>query len=204
MHATHAFRTAGRRRWQFCWILFMEPKPERFPAIGGDRPRLVDADPRGLWASIDGLCREATGSADPPLLDWWIRLMRAYAARVTDPHRNRDPLWRVWAAVTADVAAEWTSERLAEHAWVGAEQVRRLCLRHTGRTPMEHVTHLRMARAATLLESTPMKIAAIARSVGYGDPFAFSTAFRRTKGISPAAWRAARIAGKRSRALIRA
>jgi AraC-like DNA-binding protein len=187
--ANNAFRTVGRRRWQFCWIVYAEPKPGLLPAIGGDCSRLIKADPRGLWSSIEGLYREATGLAEAILLDSWIKLMRAHAARIIDPYQERDPLWRVWAAVTADLAAVWSTDRLADHAMVSAEQVRRLCLRHTGRSPMEHVTYLRMAQAGALLESTPMKIAAIAQAVGYANPFAFSTAFRRINGVSPAAWR---------------
>jgi AraC-like DNA-binding protein len=195
--ATHAFRTVGRRRWQFCWIIYAEPEPGRTPAIGGDRPRLIEADPRSLWSSIEGLYRETIGSAEPTLLDSWIGLMRAYASRILDPFHDRDPLWRVWAAVTADLAAAWSNQRLADHAMLSAEHVRRLCLRHTGRSPMEHVTHLRMARARALLQSTPMKITAIAPAVGYANPFAFSTAFRRMMRVSPAAWRKVTSANNR-------
>jgi transcriptional regulator GlxA family with amidase domain len=132
------------------------------------------------------------GSAEPTLLDSWVKLMLAYAGRILDPYHVRDPLWRMWMAVTADLAAVWSTERLAEHAMLSAEQVRRLCLRHTGRSPMEQVTFLRIARAQALLESTPMKIATIAQAVGYTNPFAFSTAFRRKTGVSPGAWRNAR------------
>jgi len=189
--AENAFRTVARLRWRFCWIVYAEPMPGLLPAIGGDRARLVEADPRSLWAGIEGLYREAMGPAEPALLDSWTKLTLKYADRILDPYHDRDPLWRVWAAVTADLAAVWSSGRLADHAMLSAEQVRRLCLRHTGRSPMEHVTHLRMARAGALLESTPMKIAAIAQAVGYANPFAFSTAFRRTNGVSPAAWRSA-------------
>ena len=197
--ANNAIRTAGRQRWQFCWIVYAQPKPGLVPAIGGDRARLVAADPRSLFSSIEGLYREAMGPADPTLLDSWIKLALKYANRILDPYHDRDPLWRVWAAVTADLAAAWSSERLADHAMLSAEQVRRLCLRYSGRSPMEQVTHLRMARAGALLESTPMKIAAIAQAVGYANPFAFSTAFRRTIGVSPAAWRDATYANKKGR-----
>ena len=185
----HAYETAGGRRWQFCWVVYAGPKPGHLPAIGGGRPRVVNADPRHLWSSIEGLYREATGSAEPSLLDAWIKLLRAHAARIFDPYHERDPLWRVWAAVTGDLSAHWSTARLAADAMLSAEQVRRLCLRHTGRSPVAQVTHLRMARAADLLETTPMKISAIAHAVGYANPFAFSTAFRRTHGGSPAAWR---------------
>ena len=197
--ATNAFRTKGRRRWQFCWIVYAEPRPGLIPAIGGGRARLVEADPRSLWSSIEGLYREAMGLAEPTLMDAWLKLALRYANRVLDPYHDRDPLWRVWAAVTADLAAAWSTESLADHAMLSAEHVRRLCLRHTSQSPLEHVTYLRMARAGALLESTSMKIAAIGQAVGYANPFAFSTAFRRLNGISPAAWRIASTKKKRAK-----
>ena len=114
--ATHAFRTVGRRRWRFCWVMYEGPKPGDLPVIGGDRPRLVDADPRGLWSSIEGLYQEAVGSAEPLMLDRWAALVQSQAARVVDPHHERDPLWQLWAAVTADLAAAWSLDRLAGRA----------------------------------------------------------------------------------------
>lgn len=46
---------------------------------------------------------------------------------------------------------------------------------------MRDVAQLRMARATALLGSTPMKVVAVARAVGYRNPFSLSTAFRRIK-----------------------
>jgi len=44
--------------------------------------------------------------------------------------------------------------------------------------------------AADLLAETDASIAAIAEQVGYGSPFALSTAFKRTRGVSPQRYRA--------------
>jgi AraC-like DNA-binding protein len=49
--------------------------------------------------------------------------------------------------------------------------------------------HIRMERAALLLDSTEERIADIATSCGYDDPFYFSNRFRGAKGMSPRAWR---------------
>ncbi|MBT3469511.1 MAG: helix-turn-helix transcriptional regulator, partial [Opitutae bacterium] len=61
----------------------------------------------------------------------------------------------------------------------------RLCLRQLGRTPRQHLIWLRMHRAAILLSSTNQKIETIAFEVGYANPFAFSSTFRRCMGWSP-------------------
>jgi AraC-like DNA-binding protein len=47
-----------------------------------------------------------------------------------------------------------------------------------------------MRRAASLLISTDRKMELLARSVGYQDPFAFSTAFKRHFGLSRTQYRA--------------
>ena len=54
---------------------------------------------------------------------------------------------------------------------------------------MQQVTHMRMSRAAALLESTPQKLQAVAAAIGYESAFTFSTAFKRWAGRSPNAYR---------------
>jgi AraC-like DNA-binding protein len=50
---------------------------------------------------------------------------------------------------------------------------------------MRFLTGWRLALAADLLCEPDSTIAAVARQVGYGSPFALSTAFKRAYGISP-------------------
>ena len=52
----------------------------------------------------------------------------------------------------------------------------------------------RMQLAARWLRDTDAKVADVAREVGYESEAAFSRAFHRTVGESPAAWRRARRA----------
>ena len=47
----------------------------------------------------------------------------------------------------------------------------------------------RMTLAADLLVSQGGTVGGVARSVGYGSPFTFSTAFKRAFGMSPRAYR---------------
>jgi AraC-like DNA-binding protein len=54
---------------------------------------------------------------------------------------------------------------------------------------MQHLTFLRMQRAAELLFSTDEKVARIAEQVGYSDPFAFSVAFKKWTGCPPSEFR---------------
>jgi AraC-like DNA-binding protein len=46
-----------------------------------------------------------------------------------------------------------------------------------------------MALAADLLREPGAAVGAVARQVGYSSPFTFSTAFKRTYGVAPRAYR---------------
>ena len=61
-----------------------------------------------------------------------------------------------------------------------------------GRAPITFLTEWRLSLAADLLAASDATVAAVARTVGYGTPFALSTAFKRAHGLSPAAYRAQR------------
>jgi AraC-like DNA-binding protein len=64
--------------------------------------------------------------------------------------------------------------------------------------PMQYLTRWRMQLAARLLAEGTSKVASVAREVGYDSEAAFSRAFKKTAGMSPAAWRrqhAARTSG---------
>jgi AraC-like DNA-binding protein len=58
-----------------------------------------------------------------------------------------------------------------------------------GEPPMAFLTGWRMALAADLLLEGELTVTEVSRQVGYGSPFTFSTAFKRTYGVSPRAYR---------------
>jgi len=60
--------------------------------------------------------------------------------------------------------------------------------------PMTYLAGWRLARAADLLRGTDEPVEAVGRRVGYANPFAFSTAFRRRYGVPPRSYRRAPIA----------
>jgi AraC-like DNA-binding protein len=58
-----------------------------------------------------------------------------------------------------------------------------------GCPPIHYLTMWRMQIAARLLADGAMKVAAVAHEVGYESEAAFSRAFKKITGVSPAAWR---------------
>ena len=63
-----------------------------------------------------------------------------------------------------------------------------------GEPPMSFLAGWRLALAADLLRDPQATLGAVARQVGYGSPYALSTAFKRVRGVSPREHRAA-VAG---------
>jgi transcriptional regulator GlxA family with amidase domain len=164
--------------------------PNEPPIVALDAPALVQADPRPHDTAITGLFQEVSGSAQPAFVRMWTELVDACARRVVEPMSRNARLWRLWEAVDSDLGRDWTLRELAKLSGTSVEQLRLLCHKQTGASPMQHVAKLRIRRAALLLRSTVESIEAIAWAVGYKNPFAFSTTFKRMMGVSPSVYRA--------------
>jgi len=89
-----------------------------------------------------------------------------------------------------------------EHAWTLVDLAREIGTSRTvlverfttlvGVPPMQYLTQWRLQLAADQLARGSAKVAAIGARVGYDSDAAFSRAFKRATGSSPAAWRKAR------------
>ena len=64
-----------------------------------------------------------------------------------------------------------------------------------GQPPMQYLASWRMQLASARLRDTDAKVIDVALEVGYENEAAFSRAFRRIVGASPAAWRRERRRG---------
>ena len=91
------------------------------------------------------------------------------------------------------IAEEYARDlRLDDVAYRVASSRRQLqrCFCEIGQTTFsDHVTSVRMQRAADLLARGTTLIRTIAKEVGYSQPAQFAKAFRRYHGVSPAAYR---------------
>lgn len=183
-HMLNALHAVPGCDWNFCWIRYQEP-PNQQPFIPAGSPRVARFDAEPLQMAMLGLHRECLGQGAPDLVHHWIELIQAYVQRFTRPWQLDDRLGNLWETVASRLAEEWTLDLLARTAHLSGEHLRRLCHRHLGRSPMHHVTFLRMKRAAELLSTTRLKVEIVAQEVGYPNPFAFSTAFKRWTGWPP-------------------
>ncbi|MBO0985529.1 AraC family transcriptional regulator [Rathayibacter sp. SD072] len=89
----------------------------------------------------------------------------------------------------AEPAAPWTVADLARRVCVSRASLAARFREGTGAPPMTYLTRWRLTLAGDLLLDPGVTIAAVARSVGYEDPFAFSSAFKRHVGATPTEFR---------------
>ena len=97
----------------------------------------------------------------------------------------------VFLAVHRDPSFNWKVSSLikAAHLPFAEDRFRQLCSEIYGETPMKRVRSIRMQIAKELLRATDYPLRTIAPMIGYGNEFAFSTAFRKELGISPQRFR---------------
>ncbi|GAB4002883.1 hypothetical protein GCM10029992_42490 [Glycomyces albus] len=79
----------------------------------------------------------------------------------------------------------WTVAALAAESSVSRAHFAKRFTEVMGDPPLGYLTEWRMLLAEDLLADTFLSVAAVAKSVGYKDPFAFSSAFKRETGVSP-------------------
>jgi PAS domain S-box-containing protein len=89
-------------------------------------------------------------------------------------------------------AEQLTVGEMADAAEMTASQLERTARRVLGLTPKQLILRFRLEEALRLLENSSAPIADIATQCGYYDQSAFGRHFKRTVGVSPAAYRSAR------------
>ena len=150
----------------------------------GDIPRVVKADQQDASNFVSQYCREASRTGSMVMLDLMAELLILALGRLgsESPTRRLDELW---LDVESRLDHDWSLGELARHAHLSHEQLRAVCCQERGEPPVRYLTMLRMRRAATLLTATSDTVDRVARQVGYTNPYAFSTAFKRHFGSPP-------------------
>ncbi|HUL54421.1 MAG TPA: AraC family transcriptional regulator [Opitutaceae bacterium] len=192
--ALSAYHLRPGRRWRLHWVIY--PESVKLPAVtAGQPPRLVPVTTPGFHLAVEGLCYENAGKGDQAVVGFWATIVHRMALRILESGEGDGRLDRLWLTIGENIGGAWDLQRMARCAGMSPESLRRQCLRHCGRPPLAHLTHLRMLFAADLLSCTREKIAAIAAQAGYGDAFAFSNAFKREMNMPPSRYRARQSRG---------
>lgn len=175
--------------------------------------RLLDALPTVLvlrrtdWdtALVDLLADEAgrDGPGQEAYLDRLLDLLLIAVLRTWFAREENAPPW--WHAEQDPVVGQalrliynhpahpWTVANLAAAVDSSRATFARRFTEMVGEPPIAFLTGWRLALASDLLRSSTLTIAAVAKQVGYGTPFALSSAFKRAYGVSPNEHRATTV-----------
>jgi AraC-like DNA-binding protein len=125
----------------------------------------------------------------------FVEVVRRYVASLPSGQTGwlaglRDPYVGKALSLLHDRPAEaWTVESLAKEAALSRSALAERFTQLVGDTPMLYLTRWRMQLAATLLRGRGASVFEAATEVGYASEAAFSRAFKKVVGVSPAAWR---------------
>jgi AraC-like DNA-binding protein len=140
--------------------------------LGGALPALLDL--LIIYTLRSWYAREAEHGAQG-----WARALQDPAVRTALENIQQSP------------ATPWTVAQLAATAGVSRTAFARRFHTLVGEPPLTYLTRWRMTVAAQLLRETNLPVESIAARVGYGSPFAFGKAFKRSMGNAPGAYRRA-------------
>ncbi len=176
---------------------------ERVGAIGtallGSLPLLAAIDGSAIALPVveliaTELTKEGPGQA--VVLDRLLDLLTVSALRAYLDQAGVDaPGW--WEASADPVVGDaitllcnnpahsWTVASLAGEVGVSRASLARRFTDLVGQPPMTFLSEWRIAMGAELLLKPEATVTAVAAELGYASPFAFSTAFKRQRGISP-------------------
>ncbi len=146
----------------------------------------VEADER-LGALFLLLSREQDADVAAALVDAFLLV----TARSTGaPPAARDPIVaRALDLMRSNLAQRLTVAALARRVGLSRAAFCRRFQAALGAPPERTITELRMRRAAELLATTDLGLAAIAAEVGYASEHALGRAFKRWSGIAPGRYR---------------
>jgi len=107
-----------------------------------------------------------------------------WLAGLRDPH-----VGKALAAIHGSPGHPWTLDGLGREAGLSRSALAERFSALVGEPAIQYLARWRMQVAAELLASTQDGVAGIGGQVGYASEAAFSRAFKKLVGVSPAAWR---------------
>ena len=188
--------TIVSEQWDIIWVNLADS--ERWKSFSKSEAVVLDnAKLEGLHHAMELLYLERDVDSREAAMQLVSRyLYRIIDAPLSDVHthdekerRQVSRLHSLFSAVEKQLQFDWDMESLSEKAHYSAPHLHRLCLQVFGRSPKQHVIHLRMTRAKSLLQSTQWPVSYIASYVGYANVFTFSKRFKKSTGLSPSAFR---------------
>ncbi len=167
------------------------------------RPVAAPFDPvtRAAWAAVREGYRNGAGQSPATvvrvkalihavLAGWLDGLDGQRVAHALHAVAGRHEVEPALSHIERHLGEPLTNDRLADLCHYSTDHFAKVFKRVVGQTPGRYIAERRVALAAQALAFTDRSIDDIARSLGFGNRFYFSRAFKRRLGTPPAAYRA--------------
>src|SRR6187431_1835299 len=110
--------------------------------------------------------------------------------------RLRTSLYHEAVAIVSDeYPRDLALDEIARRVASSRRQLQRAYAEIGSTTFRDHLTAVRMERAAEMLSSRSLTVREVAHRVGYRQPAQFAKAFRRHHGVAPSAYRTSGVPG---------
>ncbi len=156
---------------------------------------------------LDGILKQAIESNYHPLEGYkvlcacrvqeaLILLSRCFLTVEREKYPRRMPSYyptvqKLQEWLNREYASEISGARIEEEFGGNFDYMNRVFKKVTGQTIFSYLTGVRISHAKILILHTPMRMREICERVGYPDVYYFSRVFKKTVGMSPAAFAAA-------------
>ncbi len=171
-------------------------RPEKVLELAHEQERIITSGGVTSWQDlalhlIARLCGSARAAetAKVFLLDCHPDGQLPYSAMTRIMHGDDAAIVRAVSWFDGNYAVPHPVSAMASEAGLLPRTFARRFIAATGRRPIEHVHAVRMETARLILEQGAAGIDQVGYEVGYEDPTFFRRLFRRTTGLTPAAYR---------------
>lgn len=185
--------------WSEAFVVFTDPWDELVDRLGLGREvkGFQEISPgREVMDLLHLILHGAVRSDQEGQVDVVDRLAEALLIQVMqEPTKKKDQQQAIVALALAwrlDPVERRSMGEVADTLGFSEVHFRRLWKARFGVAPLEWLMERRMERAMELLDGGELKVADVARAIGYDDVSLFSNTFRRRKGLTPGQWKRAK------------
>ncbi len=195
----HRYTPDPKTGWVESWIEFEGPVPDNLRKHGALRPQRsilhLGSQPE-LTELLDRCHLLAqnrpvgfSGQLAASTLQLLAQVLTLSQTSQGAPRRMHDVMRRAQGLLMERCDQPIRMRDLAQELGVGYSHFRRMFQLHTGLSPKQYVTSMRLRRVRALLRNSTLTIKEIAERMGYHSPYHLSAEFKKHTGQSPIRWR---------------
>jgi AraC-like DNA-binding protein len=184
----NALQAYTNEPWIFHYVRYNQEEGQA-PFIRCKEPVISNFHTASFSHMMNGILAEVYSENRTKYIWQWLQLIQLSITDFCEPWLVDDRLWKLWDEVGQNLKFPWTLNDMSQKTYLSGEHLRRLTTQTYGRSPMKHLSWLRMQRAAELLIYTDDKVEVIGMECGYKNVNTFTMTFRKFFSLTPSDYR---------------